>query len=323
MKILHDVFLEEIAKRIPHKPEMAGVLADILSISRKSVYRRLKGEVPFSFYEAKVISKQLDISLDALEPDNLPASKLSYKFNPIEYINPIKTDFAMLGEMISILKFLKDFPNAEGGEITNLLPQPLYTAHQHVSRFYLFKWKYQTKGFEKAIPYKDVVMPDKLQKIQEENVKWAKFLHTEYILDYLIFQYLVNDIKYFSHIRLITDEEVKLIQQDLFKILEQIDTWSRNGYFEETGRKINIYISNVNIDTSYVYLDAPDYQLTMTKAFLLNGIASTERINFEELKHWVQSIKQQSISITGSNERDRIKFLKEQHDIISALTQVK
>ncbi|MDR2037271.1 MAG: hypothetical protein LBQ60_05045 [Bacteroidales bacterium] len=320
--MMHHVFLDEIAQRIPQKEERIDVLADMLSISRKAVNSRLQGEVPFAFHEAMIISRQLNIFLDTLKLDNLPMLKPLFKFNQIENTNPIKTSFALSEEMVSILKFLKNFPDAEGGEVTNILPQPLYVAYQYVFRFYLFKWKYQTKGLNKVVPYKDVIIEDKLQKIQKENVKWAKILHTEYILDNLIFQYLVNDINYFYQIRLITDEEINLIKRDLLKILEQIDRWSSEGFFEETGKRINIYISDINIETSYVYINAPDYQLTMAKTFLLNGIVSTERTTFEEMKQWVQSIKQQSFSITRSGERKRVEFLKKQYNLIETLPQV-
>lgn len=320
MEILHN-FLEEIARRIPQKEEMVNVLADILSLDKELICEKLNGEVPFTFDEAMLISRQLNISLDSLEIGDLSKPKSLFKLNLIEHLNPARTDFALLNEMISILRILKNVPDAEGGEITNILPQPLYGAYENIFKFYLFKWKYQSKKLLKAVPYKDIVIEDKLRKTQKENVKWAKTLHTEYILDHLIFHYLVNDIKYFYQVGLITADEVELIKQDLFKILDQINIWTRTGIFKETGKRINIYISNVNIDTSYVYLDAPNYQLTMAKAFILNGIATSEKITFEELKHWIQSIKQQSVLITGCNEKERFNYLEEQRIIVESLSE--
>lgn len=322
--MMHNIFLAEIARRIPQEEEMVNVLAGILSISRESVCEKLKENVPFTFNEAMMISGQLNISLDSLKlnSDSSSTPKPPFKFNLIEYINPAKTDFALLEEMISILKLLKNVPDAEGGEITNILPQPLYVAYENVFKFYLFKWKYQSNRLNQAVPYKDIVIPDMLRKMQEENVKWSKVLHTDYILDNLTFHYLVNNIKYFYHVRLITREEIELIRQDLFKILDQIEIWSRDGVFEETGRRINIYISDVNIDTSYIYLNAPDYQLTIAKTFLLNGIASSEKVTFEELQYWINSIKRQSTLITECNEKDRFQYLKEQRIIIDSLCQL-
>lgn len=320
-EILYNSFLEEIVQRIPQKTRIVGILADMLCISKEAIYKRLRGDVPFTFYEVMVISKQLQIPLDTLKVDDSPISK-PFKLKLIEYINPAESDFALMEEMITILQSLKDVPNAEGGEITNIVPQPLYVAYESLFKFYLFKWRYQSNSLDKTIPYKDIIISDRLRKTQKENMKWAKYLHTDYIFDNLLFHYLVNNIKYFYYVGLITKEEIESIKQDLLRLLDEIDLLSRTGYFKETGKKINIYISNVNIDTGYCFINSPDHQMTVIKAFLLNGIASTDKKTFEEMMHWVQSVKQQSILITKSSEKRKISFLKEQHEIIESLSNL-
>lgn len=318
---LYNSFLAKIEEKIPHKTEIAGILADILCIGKEAVYRRLRGEVPFSFHEAITISRQLGISLDSLDVIGSPISK-PLKLKLIEYINPAESDFALMEEIITILKFFKNTPDAKGGEITNILPQPLYVGYEHIFKFYLFKWKYQSNSLSRVTPYKDIVIVDKLQKTQEENVKWAKCLHTEYIFDNQLFNHLVTNIKHFYYVGLITEEELLRIKQDLLRILDEIDNWTRTGIFRETGKKINIYISNVSIDTSYCYIYALDYQLTIIKSFLLNGVATTDSKVFEELTHLLQSMKSQSILITECNERERFNYLKKQHEIIENLSHL-
>jgi len=318
---LYNSFLERIEEKIPQKTEIASILSDMLCIGKEAVYRRLRGEVPFGFYEAMTISRQLGISLDSLDMVSSSVSK-PLKLRLIEYINPVESDFALMEEIITILKFCKDIPDAKGGEITNILPQPLYVDHRHILKFYLFKWKYQSNYLNKVIPYKDIVIVDKLQRAQEENAKWAKYLHTDYIFDNHIFSDLIANIKHFYYVDLITSEEIHLIKQDLLSILDEIDILTRSGSFKETGKKVNIYISNVNIDTGYCYIDVPNYQLTIVKTFLLNGIATTDKKIFEELTHLLQSMKNQSILITGCNEKERFNFLKKQHKIIESLSQL-
>lgn len=317
-EILHSSFLAKIEEKIPNKAEIAGILSEMLCLGKEATYRRLRGDVPFAFNEALTISRQLGISLDSLDMVATPVSK-PLKLRLIEYINPAKSDFALMEEVINILKFFKDVPDGKGGEITNILPQPLYVGYKHIFRFYLFKWRYQSYRLSKVTPYRDIVIVDKLQKTQEENVKWSKYLHTEYIFDNQLFHNLISSIRHFYYVGLITDEEIHLIRQDLLRILDEIDTWTRTGVFQETGKKINIYISNVSIETSYCYIDALDYQLTIVKAFLLNGIATTDKKMFEELTLLLQSMKNQSVLITQCNEKERLSFLKEQHKAVDSL----
>lgn len=317
---LYNCFLEKIAQKIPQKSEVVKVLADMLSIDKDDIYSKLKGEESFTFDEVMTISRQLDISLDSLKTEGSLIAE-PFRMKLIEYINPVETDFALMKEMTAIMKSFKNIPDPEAAEITNILPQPLYLPYKNITRFYLFKWKYQS-NLNKAIPYKDIVLVDKLQKTQEEYVKWAKRLRASYVFDHLLFKYLVADIRYFYHAGLITREEVELIKLDLLKILDEIDVLSRTGFFKETGKKVQIYISYVNVDTNYIYVAAEDFHLTIIKAFILNGIATTDKKVYEELRFRVQSIKRQSILITGSGEKERIGFLEKQYKIVEGLSQL-
>ncbi|MDR2914937.1 MAG: hypothetical protein LBV74_08925 [Tannerella sp.] len=314
-------FVEEITRKIPQKTAIVNTLAEILNIDKEVISNKLQSEIPFTFDEAMKISRQLGISLDNLEISTSSILKPS-KFRQIEYINPAESDFALLKEMTKILKSFKKFPDPEAGEITNILPQPLYLTYEYISRFYLFNWKYQSNRQNKPTPYKDIIISDKLKKAQNEYVKWAKILHAEYIFDRLLFHYLVTEIKYFYYIGLITNEDILLIKQDLLKILEEIDTLSCTGFFKETGKSVNIYVSDVNISTNYIYVATPDYQLTIIKAFIINGIASTDKQTFEELKSWMKSVKQQSTLITRCGDKDRIDFIEKQQRIIESLSQL-
>lgn len=317
---LYNCFLEKITQKIPQKSEVVKVLADILSIDKDDIYSKLKGEDLFTFDEVMTISRQLDISLDNLKAEGSLITE-PFRMMLIEYINPVESDFALMKEMTAIMKSFKNVPDPEAAEITNILPQPLYLPYKNITRFYLFKWKYQS-NLNKAIPYKDIILVDKLQKTQEEYVKWAKRLRASYIFDHLLFNYLVADIRYFYHAGLITREEVEQIKLDLLKILDEIDVLSRTGFFEETGKKVHIYISYVNVDTNYIYVAAEDFHLTIIKAFILNGIATTDKKVYEELRFRVQSIKRQSVLITGSGEKERINFLEKQYKIVEGLSQL-
>ncbi len=320
-ELIYNSFLEEITQKISQKTAVADVLADILHIDKTAVYKRLKGEIPFTFSEAIVISRQLGISLDNIKMISSEESD-SFKLKLIEYINPAESDFSLLEEMTAILKTFKDVPDPEAGEITNILPQPLYVNRENISKFYLFKWKYSSNKQQETTRYNDIVISDKLKETRKEYVKWARLLHADYLFDRLLFHYLVTDIKYFYRVGRITKEDVLLIKQDIIDILDEIDELTCTGVFKETGKNVNIYISNVNVDTNYIYVSTPNYQLTIIKAFLLNGVASTDQATVEEVKRWIQTKKQQSTLITKCNEFERVNFLKEQYNIVESLTQL-
>ena len=63
---LNTGLIEAIKEKIPANSNLANVLIDILFIGREAVYRRLRGEVPFTLTEAAIISRKLGVSLDKI-----------------------------------------------------------------------------------------------------------------------------------------------------------------------------------------------------------------------------------------------------------------
>lgn len=61
---LNELLIQAMESKIPDGTRLANVLIDILFIGKEAVYRRLRGEVPFTLNEAAIIAQELGISLD-------------------------------------------------------------------------------------------------------------------------------------------------------------------------------------------------------------------------------------------------------------------
>lgn len=61
---LNAALIGAIQNSTPEYTNAATVLTDKLNIGREAAYRRLRGEVPFTFGEAGVLSAQMNFSLD-------------------------------------------------------------------------------------------------------------------------------------------------------------------------------------------------------------------------------------------------------------------
>ncbi len=73
---LNSGLIESMKEKIPEGANLANLLMDILYIGKEAVYRRLRGEVPFTFTEAAVISQKLGVSLDQLIGANFGGNAL-------------------------------------------------------------------------------------------------------------------------------------------------------------------------------------------------------------------------------------------------------
>lgn len=317
-KLIYQNVLHAISKKIPADQNMVNVIDNMLQLGKDKVYRRINGEVPFSFLELAIISKKLDISLDHI------VSSEYVKKQPSEFIfdgsvNPASHYYILLEEIVNLLKSANGKDGTEGGEATNNIPQPLYFMYENISRYFLFKWKCQFENSEK-ISYEKVTIPKKLRKLQLDNIKAFQYLsNTDYIFDNLLFRHLVSEIKSFKLNNLISYKDCQLIKSDLFKILNDINELSKTGCFKESGNTLNIYISNTEIHTSYCYIRTPDQKVSLVKAFSLNGITAVDEETFNKVKVWTDSLKRQSTLISVTGEKERVEFIDEQYKIIETI----
>ena len=51
--------IEAMKEKLPLKGKLADMLMDTLYIGKEAVYRRLRGEVPFTLHEAALVSRKL------------------------------------------------------------------------------------------------------------------------------------------------------------------------------------------------------------------------------------------------------------------------
>jgi hypothetical protein len=315
---VYDALLNEIRKKIPQNSKLVNKLVDILYIEKEAVYRRLRREVPFTFQEIITISKQLGISLDCImEIDT--HKKRSFQLKLIEYMNPHEIDYLMIQDYVNIIQNSKNKAATETGVISNILPQTLYSGFKLISKFYIFKWHYHY-DYNQIKPFHEMIVPERISNLFADNyIESKNILDTSYILDSQIIQNLINDIKYFSSIRLIKKDDIALIKEELIRFIDYLETIATDGYFKETKNKVQIYISNINIDTNYTYLDTPNYKLSMIWTFILTSTISMDIKTFNIIKNWFWSIIRNSTLITITGEKERILFFETQRKIIEEL----
>ena len=81
-----------------------------------------------------------------------------------------------------------------------------------------------------------------------------------------------------------------------------------HGMYSETGNPVSFYISNINFDASYSYLDSQNYRISIIRAFILNTVVSQDEKAYEIVRNWLQSLLKASTMISVSGEQQRILF---------------
>ena len=316
---LHRDLLQELKNKIPEQTKLVETLADILFMEKGAVYRRLRGEVPFSFFEVASISEKLDISLKKfIHTGFVQVDHFELPF--IEYANMTEMDYNHWEDYTSFINSAKDDPKSELAESSNVLPITIYAKFGYLAKYYLFKYQYLLSESDNRLSFSDMVVPDRLFQTYKSYFNESKnFANVIYIWDYLIFQYLVTDIRFFFDIKLISADDIREIKKDLFALLDYIEEIAFHGCFKETGNPVSFYISDINFEADYSYLKINDMYISHVRTFILNSVGSTDHSSFNKIKNWIHSLTKSSTLITKSGAEFRAEFFEKQRKLISEL----
>ena len=314
---LNTGLVNAVKEKLPSKDNLANALMDILYIGKEAIYRRLRGEVPFTLTEAAVISRKLGISLDKMIGVSFRDNAV-FDMNIVSSEKPFEAYYSILEKQVDLFRSVKEDETSEIGTSSNIIPQTLSLKYNMLSKFRLFKWMYQNENI-KCKHFEEMEIPQKMVEKQKEYSDLVSHIHSvDYIWDNMIFSHLVNDIQYFCSIHLITDEDKDMLKEELFLLIDEMEELSARGK-SKAGNEVKIYISNINFEATYSYLDTSSTQLSLIRIYSINSITTQDQEMFRGLKEWIQSLKKFSTLISESGEMQRIQFFKQQREIVSIL----
>ena len=309
--------IEAMKEKLPAKGKLADMLMDTLYIGKEAVYRRLRGEVPFTLQEAALVSRKLGISLDKIIGTSFKSNAM-FDINIVDYDDPFESYYNTLYKYVSLINTMQDDPESAMGTSSNIIPQTLYLKHNLLAKFRFFKWMYQNKYIQYN-NFDELEIPVKLLNIQKDNVDMTRHIHSiDYIWDSMIFQHLINDIQYFSDVHLISDEAKMQIKEELFLLTDELEELATRGKTKD-GNTVRIYVSHINFEATYSYVETNSLQLSLIRVYSINSLTTLDHEIFHSLKEWIQSLKKFSTLISESGEMQRIHFFKQQREIIDTL----
>ena len=309
--------IEAAKEKMPTGTNLANTLMDILYIGKEAIYRRLRGEVPFTLAEAAVISRKMGISLDKMIGVSF-SNNAVFDLNVVHHTNTFETYHDILTKYVDAFDNIREDPTTEMATSSNILPQALYLKHDVLSKFRLFKWMYQNENI-KCKHFDELEIPHKIYNIQKDFVNMTQQMKTtDYIWDNTVFEHVVRDIQFFSEIHLVSEEDKELIKDDLLLLTDELEELAGKGKYE-TGNDARIYISNIKFDATYSYVATSNSHISMIRIYSINAITTQDDGMFRSLKEWVQSLKKFSTQISESGEMQRIRFFNEQREIINTL----
>ena len=316
--VWYDYFLKTLISRYPKKGQLAQELMNLLCLEREAVYRRLRKDVMFGAHEVAKIASVWNIPLDEIV--NISTGKITFQMQPVDYVDPSDQEERFLKEIVQGILRTGKLSDTEYMLVCNKVPRPLFASYSYLYQFYLFRWIYQYGNKANAVPLSQITIPEKEYRLATDYSKAVKQVsNTNFIFDYKLFENLVRDVQYFHSIRLIADEEKELIKNDLCDLLNYLSEVASKGYYPETRNKVNLYVSQLSVDTNYSYYYTGESNVCLVQAFDKYGIYT---FNSEMVNHfiaWMKLKKRTSVQISEVDEKSRIDFFERQQQIVDSL----
>jgi hypothetical protein len=315
---IQNFFISKFKEALPPSVGMAEELADILSVSIDSAYRRIRGETELTIEEIYKITKKYAISVDDV---------FSNRSDTVTFAYTKLTDSAQnfedyLSRILNRLKLINKFDNKRIYYVADEVPL-FYSFHNSkLSNFKLFYWQrsvlnvpdYQQKKFEWDL------IPEKLSVIAGEcfkeymNIPGVEIWTSETILTN------IKQILFYYDSGIITREQALELLQENRKMMDMVQ---KNA---ETGRKqvsdkaetFSLYNSDVILGTNCIYVTTGDSKYSYISFNTLNSLTTNNPEFCDETEHWIRNLERKSTLISGVSEKQRYQFFSKIHHYLDA-----
>ncbi len=302
----------------PKEGNLANVLMDILCMSKEAIYRRLRGEVAFTFSEVAIIASQLGISLDKIIGNSMSGGAM-FDLNVLNPTDPMDNYYDILMRYQKLFRYVKTDATTEVVTASNTIPYTFYAPYEHLSKFRIGRWLYQNERLRTPVSLSDIVLPEKLIKVQKELLEDLRLVkRTCFILDENIFGSFVKEIRYFSELGLVSTSDVQNLKKELYQLLRELELLSEKGSFHN-GNALSVYLSNVNFEATYSYVEKSGFQICFLRVYSINSMDSRDDKICDYQRKWINSLKRHSTLISQSGEIQRMMFFNEQRKIVDTL----
>ena len=257
---LNAALIGAIQNSTPEYTNAAAILTDKLNIGREAAYRRLRGEVPFTFGEAGVLSAQMNFSLDRTV-GALDFGNVLFRLSFSDYHTALEDYTGVIDQDTLFYREVSSDVDAEQAIAGNSFPRMLYMRYPKPTNFKLFKWLYQQGLIDcSGAKFEDMKVPEVLLQSYRDLVHEAQLMPaTTLIFDGSCTKRWVNAICAFRNMHLIRDESVEVLKAELLQMLDDLEEICVSGQFR-SGRPVSVFISDMDIEATYCYLSAWHYR---------------------------------------------------------------
>lgn len=290
------------------------ILTDILSLSKEAVYRRLRGQVEFSYSEVVLIARKLQLSLDELvfgDNDHVRFNYLASRGSePSEiYANTLKTS-------IDVLNLYENREDTHLYMASTNIPLFFIAPYDHLFRFYYYEFIHSRAGVDTINKkYRDIQVPTQIKENLKIYVDRFSSIDTTLMLSGNMFEHYLNTLKYFISVNLISKSETEFIKKDLYNMVDQMESITTKGILNN-GSQMNVYLVEVNIDSLWGYIQNHTKEVAFARVLPFSHAISHSPNVCRSYKESINRLKKYASLISQSGSALRTEYFNKQRQLI-------
>jgi len=311
---IQSVFLEQIRQRLPKNLSLADELAEILNVSRDSVYRRMRGETILSLEEVKKLCNHYKVSLDSLLS---PSSEIiSFHRRSIDAV-----DFTFekwLNSLLGNLEMISRFPQHEVVYCAKDIPPFFYYKYRNLSLFKMFFWmkSYHRYPQYTATTYQPELIPESLVITGEKL--WNKYaeIPSSEIWSDETFNVTIRQVEFYYDNGFITLSHAKSLLDDYKIMINDIREAAARGEKTSKGGSFNLYKNEFLISDTTILFKMGDKRMSFITYNTMNILGTSQESFCSETEDYLINIINKSLLISTTGERERNKFFNQTEERI-------
>lgn len=317
------LLITKILENIPKNIKPVAFLMEVLGLSRNAVYRRLRHEKSFSFQEIVKLSSLLGFSLDNIvyNIDNDFDSDLYLKENC-----KMTAESSVVSLFEHVRRLLTNFVDADNSQViitANRLHLISIGAVEPLFRFLYFQLMYQLREIPVNCPYSKVNVPEYIYALNKDFSKFFMSVNNkDYIIDSNLYLNIVRDIQYFFHRKLISENELLQLKENLHIAINQTKDYMQMGFNDLPLKKSKFYLSGMEVTSNTLYSIFEGKEESNFWLYSSNPISTTKKRICHTHKIWIDSLMRSSTLISGVNENVLFEFISKQSDFVDNMDKI-
>ncbi|MCL2650724.1 MAG: hypothetical protein FWD60_06840 [Candidatus Azobacteroides sp.] len=310
MQSFNSKIIDAIIKHSPYKKNPVILLIKMFSMSKETAYRRIRNYTPFSIEEAVVLAKYLNLSLDEML-DLRSGNNLLLEKNLNVDGTPFDIYQGLIGSDIEVMEKLLAAKNVKIAAAINQMP---FRFLPYKSLFKLDYCHYMYAAGKVSLittGYSDIEIPPAVNELYGKSVSCFKRLsNITCVIDSTIFSNIIDKIRYYHRLKFLSDEDLRILQAELFELLDAYESLLRNGK-NESGSESVFYYSFFNIESNIVFLEYDNYSLLQVWAYPRFPLVMKNDSQISDIQEqWIESKIRNSMLITKTTNIRQIEIFR-------------